>query len=86
MGPCWWQVSDGFDDVRKKRLNELAQLRTGCDKPAVAVAESGPQSSIPPKSPAPRPATRVSNLLPLFPLFQIDLVDDTSSLFSPCIF
>ena len=54
-------MSDDFDDVRKKRLNELAQQRTGSDKPAVSVSDSGPKSSLPPTSPAPaKPVTRVS--------------------------
>ena len=55
------QVSDGFDDVRKKRLNELAQQRTSSSVPVIAVPETASRSVIPPKSPS-KPATRVSPL------------------------
>ena len=55
------QVSDNFDDVRKKRLNELAQQRTSSSAPVMSVPESTSRSVVPPKSPS-KPATRVSRM------------------------
>ena len=55
------QVGGNFDEARKKRLDELAQQRTGATPaangaaPASAASPARRTSSIPPRSPA-RPA------------------------------